>query len=191
MKPENYLPVLLVLVVLSALAAYFPPSKFSWHRFFADHAPIGQKMSFLSKIYAVPAGLSFCAVVLFQLQMRMSMWGAPVNVVFPMAVLGATSMLGAFRSMAAGVGGVPGYALGMATAYTMRSRFYINPEDGRPPAIAAGGSQIRHWRLLLSAVPAFQCLQQHFEFLEEQLPLALPRGGGEVTAIGAIPSPIF
>jgi hypothetical protein len=124
MKPKNYLPVLFVLLLLSAMVAYFPPGKFSWHRFFADQAPLGQKLSYLLKVYAVPAGLSFCAVVLFQLQMRMSMWGAPVNVVFPMAVLGATSMLGAFRSMAAGVGGVPGYALGMATAYTMMSRFY-------------------------------------------------------------------
>ena len=35
-----------------------------------------------------------------------------------------TSMLGAFRTMTAGIGGIPGYALGMASAYTMMSRLY-------------------------------------------------------------------
>jgi hypothetical protein len=131
MKNKNYLPVLFVLVVLGALVAYFPPGRFSWHRFFGDAAPMGQKLLFLFKVYAAPACLSFCAVVLFQLQMRMSMKGAPVNVIFPLSVLGATFMLGAFRTMVGGIGGVPGYALGMATAYTMMSRLYAVRPSGR------------------------------------------------------------
>ncbi len=131
MKSKNYLPVILVLIVLGVLIVYFPPGKFSWHTFFADNAPVGRKLSFLLKVYGAPACLSFCAVVLFQLQMRMSMGGAPVNVIFPLSILGATSMLGAFRTMVAGIGGVPGYALGMATAYTMMSRFYALRPSGR------------------------------------------------------------
>jgi hypothetical protein len=131
MKSKNCLPVILVLIVLGALVVYFPPGKFSWHTFFADQAPAGRKLSFLLKVYAAPACLSFCAVVLFQVQMRMSLGGAPVHVIFPLSILGATSMLGAFRTMVAGVGGVPGYALGMATAYTMMSRFYAVRPSGR------------------------------------------------------------
>ena len=49
-----------------------------------------------------PAYLS-CAVLLFQVQMRLSLGGAPTAVIFPLAVLGATSMLGAFRTMVAGL----------------------------------------------------------------------------------------
>jgi len=131
MKSKNYLPVLFVLLALGVLVACFPPGSFSWHRFFADHAPIGRKLSFLLKVYAAPACLSFCAVVLFQLQMRMSVGGAPAAVIFPLSVLGATSMLAAFRTMAGGIGGVPGYAVGMATAYTMMSRFYAVRPSGR------------------------------------------------------------
>ncbi len=131
MKNKSYLPILLVLVVLGILIAYFPPGLKSWHRFFADLSPVGLKVLYLLKAYAIPAGLSFCAVVLFQLQMRMSVGGAPVTVIFPLSILGATSMLGAFRTMVGGVGGVPGYALGMATAYTMMSRFYAVRPSGR------------------------------------------------------------
>jgi hypothetical protein len=131
MKNKNYLPVLFVLVVLAVLVACFPPGAFSWHRFFADHSPVGRKLSFLLRVYALPACLSFSAIVLFQVQMRMSMWGARATVIFPLSVLGATSMLGAFRIMAGGIGGVPGYAVGMATAYTVMSRFYGVRPSGR------------------------------------------------------------
>jgi hypothetical protein len=131
MKRKDYIPVVLVLVVLGVLIAHFPPGKFSWQRFFADESSLGQKLAFLLKVYALPAGLSFCAVVLFQLQMRMSMWGAPTAVIFPLSVLGATSMLGAFRVMVGGIGGVPGYAVGMATAYTLMSRLYAVRPSGR------------------------------------------------------------
>jgi hypothetical protein len=115
---------------MGVLIAYFPPGRFSWHRFFAE-VPIREKLPFLLKVYAAPACLSFCAVVLFQLQMRLSMGGAPVNVIFPLSVLGATSMLGAFRVMVGGIGGVPGYAVGMAAGYTMMSRLYAVKPSGR------------------------------------------------------------
>ena len=92
---------------------------------------LGEKLTFLLRVYALPACLSFSAVVLFQLQMRLSMRGAAPTVIFPLSVLGATSMLGAFRMMAGGIGGVPGYAVGMATAYTVMSRFYAVRPSGR------------------------------------------------------------
>lgn len=131
MKLKDCLPVLFVLVILAVLIAFFPPGKFSWPRFFADQAPLKQKVSFLLRVYAAPACLSFCAVVLFQLQMRLSLGGASASVIFPLAILGATSMLGAFRIMVGGIGGVPGYAVGMATGYTMMSRLYAVRPSGR------------------------------------------------------------
>jgi hypothetical protein len=131
MKNKSFFPILLALAVVAVLVACFPPGGFSWHRFFIDQAPFGRKLGFLLKAYALPACLSFTAVVLFQVQMRMSLGGAPVGVIFPLAVLGATSMLGAFRSMTGGIGGVPGYAVGMASAYTMMSRLYAVRPSGR------------------------------------------------------------
>jgi len=131
MKYKSSIPIFVALAVLAALIACFPPGNFSWHRFFIDSAPLSRKLGFLLKVYALPAGLSFMAVLLFQVQMRLSLGGAPTAVIFPLAVLGATSMLGAFRTMVAGVGGVPGYAIGMASAYTMMSRFYGVRPSGR------------------------------------------------------------
>jgi len=124
MRFRRYLPILVALAILGVVVAHYPPGRLSWQRFFEDPTPARQKLAFLLKVYAVPAGLSFCAIVLFQLQMRISMAGASASVIFPLSVLGATSMLGAFRTMTSGVAGVPGYALGMATAYTVMSRLY-------------------------------------------------------------------
>jgi hypothetical protein len=126
MKYKTRIPILLALVAVGALIAYFPPGSFTWHRFFADESSAKLKLVYLFKIYAVPFCLSFAAVVLFQLQMRTSVGGAP-----PLSVLGSISMLGAFRSMVAGIGGVPGYAVGMAAAYTMMSRYYGIKPSGR------------------------------------------------------------
>ncbi len=128
---KSFIPIFLALAVLATLIVCFPPGSFSWHRFFIDQAPLTRKVGFLLRVYALPAGLSFLAVLLFQVQMRLSLGGAPTAVIFPLAVLGATSMLGAFRTMVAGVGGVPGYAIGMASAYTMMSRFYGVKPSGR------------------------------------------------------------
>jgi hypothetical protein len=131
MKSKSFYPILLAFAVLAVLVVCFPPGSFSWHRFFADQAPFGRKLGFLLKAYAIPACLSFAAVVLFQVQMRMSIGGAPGSVIFPLAVLGATSMLAAFRTMTGGIGGVPGYAFGMASGYTVMSRFYGIRPSGR------------------------------------------------------------
>ena len=63
-------------------------------------------------------------------------------------------MLGAFRTMVAGVGGVPGYAIGMASAYTMMSRFYgVKPSGrtlfGQPMPLGSSGVGILRWRAKL------------------------------------------
>jgi len=120
---QKILPTLIALAALTLLAAYFPPGKFTWHRFAEDELPLSGKILYLLKVYALPAALSFAAVVLFQLQMRFSVAGAPTYAVFPISILGATAMLAAFRSMTLGMGGIPGYVVGLATAYTLMSRF--------------------------------------------------------------------
>ena len=131
MTNKNYLSIILAFVVVAMLVVFFPPGTFTWHRFFADQASAGTKTIFLLKVYLVPAVLSFSAIVLFQLQMRMSMQGAAAHVIFPLAVFGSCAMLSAFRTLVAGVGGVPGYALGMASAYTLMSRLYAIRPSGR------------------------------------------------------------
>lgn len=125
------LPSLIALAALALLSIYFPPGKVSWHRFFIDQSPLGDKAVYLLKMYLVPAGLSFAAVILFQIQMRFSVAGAPAYVVFPVSIAGATAMLAAFRSMATGMGGVPGYVVGLAAAYTLMSRFAGIRPSGR------------------------------------------------------------
>lgn len=131
MNSKNYLSIVLAFLVVALLVVFFPPGTFTWHRFFADQASRSAKLVFLLKVYLVPAILSFSAIVLFQLQMRMSMQGAAAHVIFPLAVFGSCAMLSAFRTLVAGVGGVPGYAMGMATAYTVMSRLYAIKPSGR------------------------------------------------------------
>lgn len=121
----------MALLALAALASYFPPGKFTWHRFLQDSMPLSGKVVYLLKVYALPALLSFTAVVLFQLQVRGSMVGAPAYAVFPLSVIGATAMLAAFRTMTMGMGGIPGYVVGLAGAYTMMSRFAGFQPSGR------------------------------------------------------------
>ena len=125
------LPSLIALAALALLAIYFPPGKFTWHRFFIDQSPLSEKLVYLLKAYVMPAGLSFAAVILFQIQMRFSVAGAPAYAVFPVSILGATAMLAAFRTMANGMGGIPGYVVGLAAAYTFMSRFAGLRPSGR------------------------------------------------------------
>jgi len=124
MKKTKHLPAFFALIVLALLVVFFPPGQFTWHTFLRDHSTLGRKLEFLAGVYALPAAFAFASVVLFQLQMRISMLGLSGAAIFPVSLLASAFMMGAFRSMVSGVGGVPGYALGVAAAYTMMSRIY-------------------------------------------------------------------
>lgn len=131
MKHRNYLPTLLALIVFGLLIAEFPPFQFTWHRFFADPSPVARKAGFLLRVYGLPFSMSFLAIVFMSLQGRLAAVGASASSVFPLALFGAAGMMTAFRSMASGVGGIPGYAMGMALAYTMMSRVHSIQPSGR------------------------------------------------------------
>ena len=110
--------------MVAALVAYFPPGPFSWRTFINDQSSLWLKLVFLVKVYVVPAGLAFVAVVGFRVQMGIAMTGAASGAVFPVALLASGAMMAALRSMSGGVGGVPGYAVGMAVGYTLMSKIY-------------------------------------------------------------------
>jgi hypothetical protein len=132
MRHRNYIPCVLALAILGLLVAVFPPFQTSWHRFlFGVSEPVGHKLLFLLKVYALPCCLSFGAIILMQVQGRLGAAGAAATSVFPLALFGSACMMTAFRSMASGVGGVPGYALGMALAYTIMSRVHSFQPSGR------------------------------------------------------------
>ncbi len=109
----------------------FPPFQITWGAFFHEPSSWARKLSFLLRVYAVPCGLSFGAIFLLQMQARLGTLGAEASSVFPLALMAAGCMMTAFRSMASGVGGVPGYALGMALAYTVMSRIHTVQPSGR------------------------------------------------------------
>jgi hypothetical protein len=132
MNKRNSIPVFVALAALVWVIAHFPPFQITWQRFFfKDPSPVTTKLAFLIKVYALPCGLSLVAVVLFQLQGKLGAMGASGASVFPLALLASACMMSAFRSMASGVGGVPGYALGMALGYTMMSRMHSLQPTGR------------------------------------------------------------
>ncbi len=132
MKNRNYIPCLLALTILGLLIVAFPPFQITWRRFFFEEpAPLLRKLGFLLKVYGLPMCLSFFAIVLMQMQGRLASVGATASSVFPIALFGAAGMMTAFRSMVSGVGGVPGYALGMALAYTVMSRVHSIQPTGR------------------------------------------------------------
>jgi hypothetical protein len=132
MKNRNYIPCLLALTILGVLVAAFPPFQITWRSFFFEQsAPLLRKLGFLLKVYGLPLCLSFFAIVFMQLQGRLASVGATASSIFPLALFGAAGMMTAFRSMVSGVGGVPGYALGMALAYTVMSRVHSIQPSGR------------------------------------------------------------
>ena len=131
MKLRNYLPYLLALAALATLVAMFPPFQVTWRHFIQDSAPVSKKLGFLLRVYAVPCAMSSIAIVMFQLQGRLSMMGISQSSVFLMTLLGSGCMMAAFRSMVGGVGGVPGYALGMALGYTLVSRVHSIQPTGQ------------------------------------------------------------
>jgi hypothetical protein len=153
MNKRNSVPVFLALVALGWLIAHFPPFQITWrHFFFKDPSPVAVKLAFLFKVYALPCCLSLVAVVLFQLQGKLGALGASGSAVFPMALLASGCMMSAFRSMVSGVGGVPGYALGMALGYTLMSSVHSFQPSGR---ILFGRPMLRVvWRGELAAQKA-------------------------------------
>jgi hypothetical protein len=132
MRQSNYIPCFLALAILGLLVVEFPPFQITWHRFFfGESAPMANKLLFLLKVYALPCCLSFGAIIMMQVQGRLGATGAAATSVFPLALFGSACMMMAFRSMVSGVGGVPGYALGMALAYTVMSRVHSLQPSGR------------------------------------------------------------
>jgi hypothetical protein len=130
-KPRNFVPPLLALAVFVLLVAEFPPFQITWHRFFEDPAPLARKLGFLLRAYGLPFCMSFFAIIFMQMQGRLAMVGATASSIFPLALFGSAGMLAAFRSMTSGVGGVPGYAMGFALAYTIMSRVHSIQPTGR------------------------------------------------------------
>src|SRR5580658_8828868 len=132
MNKRNCVPALVALAGLFWIVARFPPFQITWHRFlFTDPSPATVKLAFLFKVYGLPCCLSLMAVVLFQMQGKLAALGAAGSSIFPMALVASGCMMSAFHSMASGVGGVPGYALGMALGYTLMSRLHSLQPSGR------------------------------------------------------------
>ncbi len=121
---NNRLATFLALGMVAALIAYFPPGPFSWRAFINDSSSSWMKIVFLGKVYLIPAVLSFVAIVAFRIQMGIAMTGVASGSVFPLALVDSGAIMAALRSMSGGVGGVPGYAVGMALGYTLMSNIY-------------------------------------------------------------------
>jgi hypothetical protein len=149
MSKRNFVPVLMALAAMGWLIAHFPPFQITWLHFFQDPSPVRVKMAFLCRVYALPCTLSFGAVVLFNLQGRLGLLGVGGTSLFPIALFASGCMMSALRTMVNGVGGVPGYALGMALGYTLMSRVHSLQPSGR---IAFGRPMLRIvWRGELEA----------------------------------------
>ncbi len=131
MNKRNYVPVVLTLAGLVWLIARFPPFQITWLHFLKDPAPPAVKLLFLFKVYGLPCCLSFGAVILLQMQAKLGALGATASSIFPIALVASGCMMSAFRTMVSGVGGVPGYALGMALGYTLMSRMHSLQPSGR------------------------------------------------------------
>lgn len=121
---KNRIATVIALALVALLIAFYPPGPFSWRAFILDASSPWAKLLFLTKVYLVPAVLSFVAVVCFRIQMGIAMTGVASGSVFPLALLASGAMMAALRSMSGGVGGVPGYAVGMALGYTLMSNIY-------------------------------------------------------------------
>jgi hypothetical protein len=131
MNKRNYIPCLLALALLAGLVVAFPPFQITWRAFFHDASPVARKLGFLLKVYALPCCLAFGAIIALQMQGRLGALGVSASSVFPIALFASACMMTAFRSMTSGLGGIPGYALGMALAYTVMSRIHSIQPSGR------------------------------------------------------------
>lgn len=155
MKKRSYFACLLAVVALAVLVIEFPPFQTTWQDFLQSPGSPVKKLGFLLRVYGLPCGMSFVAIILFQMQGRIAQLGVSATSVFPLAVFGSAGMMVAFRSMVSGLGGVPGYALGMALGYTVMSRLHsIQPSGqllfGRPAVRIVWRGELEAQRLAAS-----------------------------------------
>jgi len=126
LKPKYYscfLPTAALVALVMAVRAA-PPGNISWRVFFEDPAPARVKAVFLAGSYLWPAVLSFTAIILFQLQFRLSASGAGKQTVFSVCLLASLSTLLGFQRLSLTPNAAPAYALGMALGYLTISRLY-------------------------------------------------------------------
>jgi len=101
-----------------------PPAGLAWQVFFDEPASPESKGGFLLSSYLWPAILSFMAIILFQLQFRLSMSGASKRTVFSVCLLASLATLLGLQRLSMTPNSTPGYALGMALGYMAMSRLY-------------------------------------------------------------------
>jgi hypothetical protein len=109
---------------LSYAFAQNPPGGAPWRVFLEEPAPVWTKAWFLAAAYGWPAVLSFAAIVLFQLQMRLTVSGANRRTVFAVCALASGAMVLGLRELSFSPHAAPSYVVGMALAHTVMSRLY-------------------------------------------------------------------
>jgi len=123
-KYYSYLLPVIALAALVAAVAGAPPGNLSWGMFFDDPAPAAAKGVFLARTYLLAGALSFTAIILFQLQFRLSASGAGKQTVFSICLLASLSTLLGLQRLSLTPNAAPAYAVGMAAAYMTASRLY-------------------------------------------------------------------
>lgn len=126
MKKDLTSSLLLILALggLAAAIALYPPSGAPWALFFADPAPLTQKLSALNGLYVWPGILACVSICLFQLQFRIAASGANKRMVFAVCVLASGAMLMSLRGVSMSPASGPSYVAGMALGYTIMARLY-------------------------------------------------------------------
>ncbi len=117
----------LLFLALSALGIAFatnPPGGVRWGLLIEAPGGWFEKVMFLAGTYLLPAFLSFCAIVLFQLQFRLASSGTNKRIVFSVCVLASGAMLLGLRSISSNPSSGPPYVSGMALGYTVMARLY-------------------------------------------------------------------
>jgi hypothetical protein len=117
----------LLTVACAALSYAFAqnaPGGEPWSAFLKEAAPWWVKARFLASAYGWPALLSFAAIMLFQLQVRLSASGANRRTVFAVCALASGAMVLGLRELSFSPHAAPSYVLGVALAYTVMSRLY-------------------------------------------------------------------
>ena len=118
----SYLMIVVGVLVLTYMAAGRPPKGVAWTVFLEDPATVWAKICYLAEMWLVPAGLAFVAVTLFQLQMRLSLSGAPFGLLWGLGVVGWCLLFHVMSEM--GTMSQPFYIFGMATGIAVSSQVY-------------------------------------------------------------------
>jgi len=114
----------LTLGVIGYSVSLHPPGGASWTLFAEESAPWFHKLAFLAQVYLWPTLLSFSAIVLFQMQFRLSASGFRKRVLFSVCTVASGVMVLGLRSVASSPSAGPSYVAGMALGYTLMSRLY-------------------------------------------------------------------